>query len=166
MSRVPTGPDTSTGDGVLRGRLIAAAAVVAGLATLHFADHVIRGWLVTDRGLDPAWNHSGWPFQPRITPFTISLLLVYALLLGGIFFTRRGQLWAGYWLGAAIVLGAIVTQVHFVPGPNTEYPSVIVDTYGSPAAGIPAVIIVLAIVAALVFMAGQAIWVRRLSGRW
>jgi hypothetical protein len=69
-------------------------------------------------------------------------------------------------LGAAIVLGAIVTQVHFIPGPNTEYPSVIVDTYGSPAAGIPAVIIVLAIVAALVFMAGQAIWVRRLSGRW
>ena len=166
MAGVRTGRDIEARDDVLRRRLIGLAVVVAVLAAAHFADHVIRGELVTDRGLDPAWNHSGWPFQPRVTPFTVSLLLVSTLLLGGIVFTLRGRLWAGYWLGTAIILGAIVTQVHFVPGPNTEYPSVIVATYGSSAAGIPAVIIVLAILAALVFMAVQAIRIRRISGRW
>ena len=166
MAGVPTGRDLETRDDVLRRRLVGAAIAVAVLAAAHFADHVIRGQLVTSRGLDPAWNHSGWPFQPRVTPFTVSLLLVSALLLGGIVFTLRGRLWAGYWLGTAIILGAIVTQVHFVPGPNTEYPSAIVATYGSSAAGIPAVIIVLAILAALVFMAVQAIRIRRISGRW
>jgi hypothetical protein len=150
----------------LRRRLIGVAAVTAVLATLHFTDHVIRGQLVLDRGLDPAWNHSGWPFQARFSPFTISLLLVYGLLLGGILLTLREQVWAGYWLVTAILLGAIVTQVHFGPGPNTESPSVIINTYGSRAVGITAVIITLAIAATLIVMAAQAIWVRRVSGRW
>ena len=150
----------------LRRRLIGAAAVTAVLATLHFTDHVIRGQLVLDRGLDPAWNHSGWPFQARFSPFTISLILVYGLLLGGILLTLREQVWAGYWLVTAILLGAIVTQVHFGPGPSTESPSVIVNTYGSRALGIVAVIVVFAVAATLIVMAAQAIWVRRISGRW
>jgi hypothetical protein len=161
-----TSRDTRTADDVLRRRLNAVAALVAVLATAHFVDHIIRGRLVVERGLDPSWNHSGWPFQPRFSPFTASLLLVYTLLLGGIVFTSRGRLWAGYWLTAAILLGAIVTQVHFVPGPSTEYPSVIVDTYAVQAAGYTAVLIVVAIIAALAAMAAQAVWVRRVSGRW
>jgi hypothetical protein len=119
-----------------------------------------------DRGLDPVWNHSGYPFQSRFSPFTISLIVVYGLLLTGIAFTVRGRLWAGYWLATSVVLGAIVTQVHFVPGPSTESPRVIIDTYGGPAAGIPAVIVTLAIVASLVVMGAQAVWVRRASGCW
>jgi hypothetical protein len=150
----------------LRRRLIGVAAVTAVLATLHFTDHVIRGQLVLDRGLEPAWNHSGWPFQARFSPFTISLILVYGLLLGGILLTLREQVWAGYWLGTAILLGAIVTQVHFGPGPNTESPSVIINTYGNSAVGITAVIITFAIAATLIVMAAHAIWVRRVSGRW
>jgi hypothetical protein len=156
----------NTSQEVLRRRLIGVAAVTVVLATLHFTDHVIRGQLVLDRGLDPAWNHSGWPFQARFTPFTISLILVYGLLLGGILLTFRKQAWAGYWLVTAILLGAVVTQVHFGPGPNTESPSVIIDTYGSRAVGITAVIITFAIVATLIAMAAQAIWVRRVTGRW
>ncbi len=151
---------------VLRRRLIGVAAITAILATLHFTDHVIRGQLVLDRGLDPAWNHSGWPFQSRFSPFTLSLIVVYGLLLGGIVRTLREQAWAGYWLGTAILLGAIVTQVHFGPGPNTESPGVIINTYGSRAVGIPAVIITFAIAATLIVMATQAVWVRRVSGRW
>jgi hypothetical protein len=151
---------------VLRRRLIGVAAVTAVLATLHFTDHIIRGQLVLDRGLDPDWNHSGWPFQDHFSPFTISLILVYGLLLGGILLTRRGQVWAGYWLVTAILLGAIVTQVHFGPGPNTESPSVIINTYGTRALGIPAVIITFAIAATLIVMAAQAVWVRRVSGCW
>jgi hypothetical protein len=150
----------------LRRRLVGVAAFTAALATLHFADHVIRGQLVLDRGLDPAWNHSGWPFQDRFSPFTASLIVVYGLLLGGIVLTLRQRVWAGYWLITAILLGGIVTQVHFGPGPNTESPGVIIDSYGNRAVGITAVIITFAIAATLIMMAGQAVWVRRVSGRW
>jgi hypothetical protein len=163
-SKTNHGPGVS--EEALRRRLIRVAAVTAILATIHFTDHVIRGQLVLDRGLDPDWNHSGWPFQPRFSPFTISLLLVYGLLLGGIVLTLREQVWAGYWLVTAILLGAIVTQVHFGPGPNTESPSVIINTYGTQAIGIPAVIITFAIAATLIGMAAQAIWVRLVSGHW
>jgi hypothetical protein len=166
MARAQTNRGARAPEQVLRRRLIGVAALTAVLATLHFTDHVIRGQLVLDRGLEPAWNHSGWPFQARFSPFTVSLILVYGLLLGGIVLTLRRQVWAGYWLVTAILLGAIVAQVHFGPGPNTESPSVIMDTYGSRAVGITAVIITFAIAATLIVMAAQAIWVRRVSGRW
>ena len=166
MASPQTDHGVNASEDVLRRRLVGVAALTAALATLHFTDHVIRGQLVLDRGLEPAWNHSGWPFQARFSPFTVSLILVYGLLLGGIVLTLRRQVWAGYWLVTAILLGAIVTQVHFGPGPNTESPSVIIDTYGSHAVGITAVIIVFAIAATLIVMAAQAIWVRRVSGRW
>jgi hypothetical protein len=166
MANPQTNHGVQASEEQLRRRLIGAAAVTAVLATLHFTDHVIRGQLVLDRGLDPAWNHSGWPFQARFSPFTISLILVYGLLIGGILLTLREQVWAGYWLVTAILLGAIVTQVHFGPGPSTESPSVIVNTYGSRALGIVAAIVVFAVAATLIVMAAQAIWVRRISGRW
>jgi hypothetical protein len=166
MASAQTNHGVNASEEVLRRRLIGVAATTAILATLHFADHVIRGQLVLDRGLDPAWNHSGWPFQPRFSPFTVSLVLVYGLLLGGIVLTLRARAWAGYWLVTAVLLGGIVTQVHFGPGPNTESSSVIIDSYGTRAVGVFAVIIVFAIAAALVVMAAQAIWVRRVSGRW
>lgn len=41
---------------------------VAVFALLHHADHVLRA------------DHSGWPFQPEVTPFTFSLLVYPALL--------------------------------------------------------------------------------------
>ena len=63
-------------------------------------------------------------------------------------------------------LGAIVTQVHFGPGPNTESPGVISNTYGNRPLGIAAVILTFAIAATLIVMAAQAVWVRRVSGRW
>jgi hypothetical protein len=42
---------------------------------------------------------------------------------------------------------------------------VIIDTYGTHALGI-AVTITFAIAATLIMMAAQAVWVRRVSGRW
>ena len=122
MASPQTDHGVNTSQEVLRRRLIGVAAVTAVLATLHFIDHVIRGQLVLDRGLDPAWNHSGWPFQSRFSPFTISLIVIYGMLLGGIVLTLRGRVWAGYWLVTAILLGAVVSRVHFVPGPNTRIP--------------------------------------------
>jgi ABC-type spermidine/putrescine transport system permease subunit II len=82
-------------------------------------------------------------------------------------FTRRHKLWAGYWLTTAVILGAVVTTVHFIPGPRTETPTVIYRSYGdNHIAGMSAVVITFAIVAALIIMAGHAVWARRRSRRW
>lgn len=119
------------------------------------------------------WNHSGWPFQPEVTLFTFSAVGVQLLVLGGIVGTLRGRLWAGYWLAAGVVLGALVTFVHFVPGPRTETPAVIFSSYhqalgtrwGSVLGGV-AVAVTVAVVAAVLRIAWAALRVRRLSGRW
>src|SRR5215213_11440670 len=92
----------------LRTWLLVAAACVTIFAILHHADHVIRG------------NHSGWPFQEAVTPFTFSLL-IYALILPGLYLTARGRLVAGYHLFVALVGLALVFAVHFV-GEGREAP--------------------------------------------
>ncbi len=81
--------------------LLIAAAAVTVFGLLHHVDHVVRG------------NHSGWPFEEAVTPFTFSLL-IYALLLPGLYLTWRGRLMAGYWLFTAAVLLTLVTSVHFL----------------------------------------------------
>lgn len=149
-----------------RRRTLRIAVVVAILATVHFVDHAVRGRLVHSRNLDPLWNHSGWPFEGRFSPFTVSLAVVYGLLLIGIVLTRRGRTWAGYWLATAVVLGGVVAFVHFVPGSRTETPAVILGTYDEPAIGIPAVLITFAIVVCLIVMAVNAVLVARRSERW
>ena len=164
-----SGLGAETRDDVLRRRLVLVAAAVAVLAGLHFADHAVRGELVRHLRLEPDWDHSGWPFKPEFTPFNFSFVAVYGLLLGGIVFTRRDRLWAGYWLATSIVLGAIVVWVHFlagVAGGSAESPRVIQDSYDNPALSLPALIIVFGIIAGLLAMAVQAVWVRRVSGRW
>ena len=148
----------------LRRRLIVAASAVTVLAVIHHADHVIRGDLTLARRLDPTWNHSGWPFQDPVTPFTASLA-VYLLLVGGIVLTVRGRLWAGYWLVTAVLLAAIVTFVHFL-GPNAETPSVIYRTHESAAAGVLALLDLLALGISLIVLGLEAIRARRISGRW
>jgi hypothetical protein len=154
------------GERALRGRLVAVAVVTAVFGSLHLADHVIRGRLVTDRGLNPSWDHSGWPFEARFSPFTISLVLVYVLLLGGIVLTLRARLWAGYWLGVAIVLCLVVVQVHFLGGARSEFPSVIYRTYDQAAGGVAALADLAATIGSLLVMGVNAVWVRRVSGRW
>jgi hypothetical protein len=154
------------GERALRRRLVAVAVVTAVFGSLHFVDHVIRGRLVTERGLNPDWNHSGWPFEPRFSPFTVSLVLVYLLLVGGIVLTLRNRAWAGYWLGVAIVLGLVVVQVHFLSGSRSELPSVIYRTYDQAAGGVAALADLAATIGALLVMAVNAVWVRRISGRW
>jgi hypothetical protein len=92
----------------LRRWVLMAAAVVTIFGIFHHVDHVVRG------------NHSGWPFQEAVTPFTFSLL-IYALLVPGLYLTWRGRLMAGYWLFTAAVLFAVVTLAHFV-GAQREAP--------------------------------------------
>ncbi len=136
------------------------------LGALHFVDHVIRGALVVDQGLNPDWNHSGWPFQAEVNPFTFSLAGVTLVLVVGLALTVAGRAWAGYWLAAAVVLLGVLTFVHLLSN-QAETLAVIAGTYGmqTPAA-FAALLDLLLLVVALLTLAGYAVWVRRASGRW
>ena len=112
----------------LRRSLLILGCVVTVFGLLHHVDHAIRG------------NHSGWPFQEAVTPFTFSLL-IYALILPGLYATWRGHMIAGYHLFVALVGLALVFSVHFV-GEEREAPvSDIYEVYGSPMAGLLALVV-------------------------
>jgi len=132
-----------------RGLLISGTTVTV-FGVLHHVDHVIRG------------NHSGWPFQETVTPFTFSLL-IYALLLPGLYLTMRGRLIAGYWLFVALVGLALVFSVHFV-GEEREAPvRDIYEVYGSPAAGLLALAVLAALLISLAALAITAFRARRVG---
>lgn len=147
-----------TGDNVtgeprerLRWSLLVVGSVVTVFGVLHHADHVIRG------------NHSGWPFQEAVTPFTFSLL-IYALILPGLYATWRGRTVAGYHLFVALVGLALVFSVHFV-GEEREAPvSDIYQVYGSPAAGLLALVVLAGLFFGLAALAVTAFRARR-AGR-
>jgi hypothetical protein len=118
--------DLSTGgvapaaaEGRRASRLVTLAIVATVLGFLHHLDHTVRA------------NHIGWPVIDRVTPFTPSLL-VYPVLLGGIYLTRRGRVGARYWLvsGAAMLL--LVLGVHFDPAPEGESIRDIYVPYADP----------------------------------
>ena len=128
----------------LRRWLLIAAASVTIFGFFHHVDHVVRG------------NHSGWPFEEEVTPFTFSLL-IYALLVPGLYLAWRGRLMAGYWLFTAAVLIALVTSVHFV-GEDREAPiRDIYAVYESPVWGFLALVDLTVLIASLVVLAGVAI---------
>ena len=119
--------------------------VLAGCTTvfgfMHHVDHVVRG------------NHSGWPFEQAITPFTFSLL-IYALLLPGLYLTAKGRLMPRYWLFTAVVGLALVVWVHFVPTGDYEAPiDDIYAVYGSPLAGLFALVVLVGLVTSLTILA-------------
>jgi hypothetical protein len=137
----------------LRTWLIVAAASVTFFGFFHHADHVVRG------------NHSGWPFEEAVTPFTFSLL-IYVLLLPGLYLTMKRRLMAGYWLFTAVVGLALVVWVHFVPTGDYEAPiEDIYAVYGSPLAGLLALIVLAGLVSSLVMLAIAAMWALRSTKR-
>lgn len=160
-----------TSDGAMRRRLLIVASVMAILALLHFVDHAVRGELVISGGLDPTWNHSGWPFNTHSdTPyiFPLSFVVVSGLLLGGMFFTQRGRLWAGSWLGTSIFLFAFLLVVHFVgfSAGSAETPRVIALSYRGNLWRVLALTDLFGMFAVLIALAFQAVKTRRRSGRW
>ncbi len=120
----------------LRRVLLALGVIVTVFGVLHHVDHVVRG------------NHSGWPFREAVTPFTFSLL-VYALLLPGIYMNLRGRGAAGWWVFTAAVALALVVFVHFL-GEDREAPiRDIYAVYGSPVAGLAALVVLAGLLAGL-----------------
>ena len=137
----------------LRTWLLVAAASVTIFGFFHHVDHVVRG------------NHSGWPFEEAVTPFTFSLL-IYALLLPGLYSTARGHLMAGYWLFTAAVGLALVVWVHFVPTGDYDAPiEDIYAVYGSPLAGLLALVALTGLVSSLVVLLIAAIRTLRSTKR-
>ncbi len=137
----------------LRTWLLVTAAGVTIFAILHHVDHVIRG------------NHSGWPFQEAVTPFTFSLL-IYALLLPGLYAGSKGRLMAGYWLFTAVVGLSLVVWVHFVPTRDYEAPiEDIYAVYNSALSGLLALVVLAGLVSSLVTLVVVAIWSLRSSDR-
>jgi hypothetical protein len=131
--------------------VFATGAVVFGL--IHHADHVIRG------------NHSGWPFQPEVTPFTFSLL-IYALILPGIYLTARGRSIPGYHLFVAVIGLALLGFVHFVPTGDHEAPiRDIYMIYESPLAGMFALGVLAGLIASVAALGAVAIGAIRARSR-
>lgn len=123
--------------------LLALGCVVTVLAVAHHVDHVVRG------------NHSGWPFEEAVTPFTFSLL-IYALLLPGISMNLRGRVAAGWWLFVALVGLALVFSVHFV-GADREAPiRDIYAVYEGPVGGVLALVVLYGLVLGLVALVATA----------
>ena len=60
------------------GRSLVLIGVSILLGLLHHTDHVLRA------------DHSGWPFQPDLTPFTFSLLVYPVFLLALVMRARPG----------------------------------------------------------------------------
>jgi hypothetical protein len=115
--------------------IVGSALTVAAMA--HHADHVVRAKVVAAKGLSEAWNHSGWPFQGSVSPFTASLA-IYLLLIPGIVMNATGRLAARWWAVSSVLLLLVVGVVHFLPGPETESPAVIWDTYATVGSGVGA----------------------------
>ena len=127
-----------------RRRLLVLGALVTAFGFLHHVDHVVRG------------NHSGWPFREEVTPFTFSLL-IYALLLPGIYMNLRGRVAAGWWLFVSLVGLALVFSVHFV-GAEREAPvRDIYEVYGSPLWGVLALVVLFGLLLCLAALAVAAL---------
>ena len=119
--------------------IFASSATV--FSVLHHADHVARG------------NHSGWPFQAEVTPFTFSLL-IYALILPGIYLTARGRDVVGYHLFVAVTGLALLGTVHFAPTGGQESPiHDIYLAYESPIAGMVALMVLAALMTSVTLLA-------------
>lgn len=129
----------------LRGWLLRFAVAATLFGIFHHADHVIRG------------NHSGWPFQGDVTPFTFSLL-IYALILPGIYMTARGRSVPGYHLFVSVVGLVLIGFVHFVPTGEHEAPiEDIYALYGSPLAGLLALAILTGLITSVALLAITAL---------
>jgi hypothetical protein len=127
-------------DGSRRLLLILASSATV-FSVLHHVDHVTRG------------NHSGWPFQAEVTPFTFSLL-IYALILPAIYLTARGHDVAGYHLFVAVTGLVLLGTVHFAPTGVQESPiHDIYMVYESPVAGTLSLVILTGLITSVALLA-------------
>jgi hypothetical protein len=120
----------------MRDRTLYALTFLAVAMSLgHHLDHLIRG------------NAVGWPVTGDVNAFTASLA-IYPMIAAGLWLYHIGRVGPGFWAflsgGGALFVGV----VHL--GPQAlEPPSMILDHYHEPAAGVFAFSWLLAFVAVL-----------------
>ena len=104
-------------------------------------------------------------FQVEVTPFTFSLL-IYALILPGIYLTARGRAVAGYHLFVAVTGLVLLGTVHFAPTGVQESPiHDIYMVYGKPVAGMLALMILAGLMTSVALLATTAFMtLRRRAG--
>ena len=103
-------------------RLTALVLLTTLLTLGHHVDHVVRG------------NHSGWPFQDDLTPFTFSLI-VYPVVLIGLYLGRSGRIGPWYWAAVWGAMTVVAASVHLPLSEQAETPSAIIHPYASPVVG-------------------------------
>jgi hypothetical protein len=102
-------------------------------------------------------------FQVEVTPFTFSLL-IYALILPGIYLTARGRAVAGYHLFVAVTGLVLLGTVHFAPTGVQESP-ILYMVYGNPVAGMLALMILAGLMTSVALLATTAFMtLRRQAG--
>lgn len=109
--------------------------IITGLSLAHHIDHIFR-------------EVTGWPFDGGFNPFSASLF-VYPVIAVGLVLSRRRRAGARFWALLASGGAAFVVAVHVGPFAGdtvTEIPT----PYESPAAGVAALVVLGALVAALV----------------
>jgi hypothetical protein len=115
--------------------------------------------------------YQGKPILDRLANPS-ALTGVFFILLAGISFTYKKRAWAGYWLVSSLILGSLVTFVHFIPlmPGKTEFPTVIYHTYTdahySVVASIFALLDLFGVYVLIVALIYVAIKARHISGRW
>ena len=108
--------------------------LITSLSVAHHVDHVLRG--VT-----------GWPFEGGFNPFSASLF-VYPVIGAGLLLARRGRAGPRFWAPLAGGGALFILAVHVGPAAGDSV-AAIPDQYDSAVAGIAALVLLGAFVAAL-----------------
>ena len=127
--------------------LVGAATL---LAVGHHLDHVLRGL-------------TGWPREPQLTAFTLSLL-IYPAIAAGVLLSLSGRAGPGFWTILAAGGAIFLVLVHVGPS-ATDSVTTIPGGYESPVAGALALAELAALVAVLCLHAAYdaTLWRRRLA---
>ncbi len=133
-------------------RLQALVVLTTAMTLGHHIDHIIRG------------NHVGWPFASEVTPFTLSLA-VYPAVIVGLILSRRGKVGPGYWAILWGIMTVLAASVHLPLSEDSETAGDIINPYASPLAGWAAFLWLLLLVgmAMLTFITAVQLWLRRHS---
>lgn len=117
----------------------------------HHIDHVIRG------------NAVGWPLTGQVNAFSLSLL-IYPVIAIGLALYHAGRVGPGFWAFLSGGGALFVAAVHLGPQ-AVEPPTMILDHYHQPAAGVLAFGWLLAFIVVLVvtFVYEVRQWLRQRS---
>ena len=135
-------------------RLYWLVLVTTGMTLGHHVDHLIRG------------NHVGWPFAAEVTPFTLSLG-VYPAVVMGLYLSHRKKVGPGYWAILWGIMTLLAATVHLPLSQDSETAGDIINPYSSALTGWAAFLWLLLLVsmATLTCFTATRMWLEEREGR-